>query len=287
MTTADPSAVLDLIEAFRRSKTMFAALVLGVFDCVEKAPANLSSLATELGCDADALERLLDGCVGLGLLEKRDAAYANLPVASVYLCASNPNSLAGYIRYSESALYPLWGNLETAVREGTHRWARTFGLEGPIFSHFFKTDEDMRTFLLGMHGYGQLSSPKVVAAFDLSHFHSLVDLGGATGHLAIAACERYRELRATVFDLPRASDFAREHLERSSVSHRVDFISGDFFHDPLPEADLYALGRILHDWSEAKIRLLLKKIFDRLPTGGALLIAEKLLDDDRSGPVMA
>ncbi len=60
--------------------------------------------------------------------------------------------------------------------------------------------------------------------------------------------------------------------------------AGDFFSDALPEADLYALGRILHDWSEPKVIHLLTRIFDRLPTGGALLIAEKLLDEDKRGP---
>src|SRR5262249_20355369 len=51
-----------------------------------------------------------------------------------------------------------------------------------------------------------------------------------------------------------------------------------------PEADLFALGRILHDWTEDKIRRLLRKVWERLPDGGALLIAEKLLNDDKSGP---
>ena len=60
-----------------------------------------------------------------------------------------------------------------------------------------------------------------------------------------------------------------------------------FFSDPLPEADIFALGRILHDWSEEKIRTLLAKVWERLPAGGALLIAEKLLDGDKSGPMPA
>src|SRR5205823_6656949 len=62
---------------------------------------------------------------------------------------------------------------------------------------------------------------------------------------------------------------------------------GDFFTGALPEADLFAVGRILHDWSEPKIRQLLAKVHARLPAGGALLIAEKLLDDDHAGPSLA
>ena len=186
----DPAPVVDLLLAFRRSKTMFAAVALGVFDRLAVGPAELPALAADLTANGDALGRLVDACVGLGLLARRGSAYANTPTATAYLCRNSPQQLTGYINYSNTALWKLWGNLEDAVREGTHRWQQTFGWDGPIFANFFRTPDDAREFLMGMHGYGQLSSPPVVAAFDLSRFRRLVDLGGATGHLAIAACHR-------------------------------------------------------------------------------------------------
>ena len=253
MTTSD-NIVLDLIEAFRRSKTMFAAVELGIFDGGRPA-------------DYKELGRLLDACVALGLLEKRGDQYTNTAVAEKYLRSDSPDTLSGYIRYSNSALYPMWGHLEDALKEGTHRWKQTFGLDGPIFSHFFRTEEAMRDFQRGMHGFGKITSPAVVSAFDLSRFHRMVDLGGGSGHLAEAARERYPQLQTAVFDLPAV---ARLY---------PGTISGDFFQDPLPEADLYSLGRILHDWSEPKIRTLLAKIHAALPPGGGLLIAERLLDE--------
>ena len=65
----DPALVLDLIEAFRRSKTMFAAVELGVFD-VLKSAMPLDELVLRLGCDRIALMTLLDSCVALGLLAR-------------------------------------------------------------------------------------------------------------------------------------------------------------------------------------------------------------------------
>jgi acetylserotonin N-methyltransferase len=287
MELVDPAPVLELIMAFRRSKTMFTAVSMEVFDRLERGAANAATLAGELGAADGALERLLDACVGLGLLKKEGAVYSNLPVATAYLTRSSPHTLVGYILYSNQALYPLWGNLESALREGTHRWEQTFGGEGPIFNHFFRTEEAQRDFLSGMHGFGLLSSPAVVAAFDLSRFHRLVDLGGATGHLAITACARYPGLSAAIFDLPSVLPHARAYVESSPHRDRVELIAGDFFSDPLPEADLFSLGRILHDWSEEKIRTLLAKICRRLPDGGALLIAEMLLNEDKAGPMPA
>jgi acetylserotonin N-methyltransferase len=252
MTT--PNTILDLIEAFRRSKTMFAAVELGVFD--GKRPA-----------DCKELPRLLDACVALGLLSKQDGQYVNTPESDQYLRSDSPDTMTGYIRYSNHVLYPMWSHLEDALREGTHRWKQTFGLDGPLFSHFFRTEDAMREFLLGMHGFGLLSSPAVVAAFDLTRFHHFVDLGGASGHLALAAAQRYPGMQTTVFDLPAVAKIF-PHV-----------VAGDFFVDPLPPADLYALGRILHDWSEEKIHRLLQKVLAALPSGGGLLIAEKLLEN--------
>jgi acetylserotonin N-methyltransferase len=253
MTTSN--IVLDLIDAFRRSKTMFAAVELGIFDGLRPA-------------DCKELPRLLDACVALGLLEKRGEEYINTPEAERFLRSDTPDTLSGYIRYSNNALYPMWGHLEDAVREGGPRWKQTFGWDGPIFSHFFRTEGAMREFQKGMHGFGRLSSPSVVAAFDLSRFRRLVDLGGGTGHLAEAAHDRYANLETAVFDLAQVAEMF------------PGTIAGDFFSDPLPSADLYSLGRILHDWSEDKITKLLGKIYAALPAGGGLLIAEKLLEPD-------
>ena len=285
MDLPDSAPILQLIEDFRRSKAMFAAVSLGVFDLLERAPADVASLAEKLVVKEEPLERLLDTCVGLNLLRRKDRIYENEQIASVYLCRDGDRSLSGYILYSSDVLFRLWTHLEDAIREGAPRWTQAFGSQGSIFDHFFRTDEARRTFLHGMHGLGVLSSPKVVEAFPLSRFRNMVDLGGGTGHLAIAACERYAELKAIVFDLPQVIETAKTHIARSCAGSRVSTMAGDFFLDELPQADLLALARILHDWPDDKIRRLLAKIYRRLPEGGGILLAEKLLHEDKTGPV--
>ncbi len=285
MNLPDPSPVLDLIEAFRRSKTMFAAHGMGIFERLHERAETAVEVAQAGGWDAGATGRLLDANAALGLLRKTGESYANTAMADAYLWSGSAHWLGAYVRYSDEALYPMWGNLADAVREGGPRWKQTFGFDGPLFSSFFHTDQAMRDFLRGMHGFGMMNSPTVVRAFELSGFRRLVDLGGATGHLAIAACEAYPAMRATVFDLPKVCVVAREYVAASEARERLDVVEGDFFSGELPEADLYSLGRILHDWGAEKIEVLLRKIFERLPSGGALLIAEKLLNEDGVGPV--
>lgn len=263
---SDPAPILELIDAFRRSKTMFTAVKLGIFD--GRRPQGA------------AVDRLLEACAALGLLVNNGGEYVNTPVADEYLKQSSPRTLSGYVRYSNDALYRMWEHLDDAVIEGTNRWTQTFGGEGALFTHFFRTAEAQRDFLMGMHGFGMLCSPAVIAAFDLGRFQTLVDLGGATGHLALAACGRYPAMQAALFDLPSVIEIAKEF-----VGDRVSLVAGDFFTDPLPPGDLYAIGRILHDWTEPKIVALLTRIYQALPASGGLLVAEKLMNEDRSGPV--
>ncbi len=286
-THAEPAPILDFIEAFRRSKAMFTAVRLGIFDELERGAQTAATLAHRLALNAGACTRLLDGCVSLQLLAREEQTYRNTPAASRFLVSSSPNTLAGYIVYSDESLYPLWSHLEDAIREGSNRWAQTFGSRDALFAHFFRDEAATANFLAGMRGMGQIACPLIVRAFDLASFSHFVDVGGATGHLAIAACEAYPNLSATVLDLPRVESFARSHIAESSVADHVQFAAGDFFTDALPAGDLYALSRILHDWAKPQIEILLCKIFAALPRGGGLLIAEALVNDERTGPVYA
>src|SRR5262245_15199862 len=139
MTPPDPAPILPLLTAFRDSAVLFAGLSLGVFDRLI-SPAALTELARDLACDDDALGRLLDRCVGLGLLVRDGERFRLAPASEAYLTRSSPRRLTGYLAYSHHVLWPMWGDLAGAVREGTNRWRACFGLEGPLFTNFFQSD---------------------------------------------------------------------------------------------------------------------------------------------------
>lgn len=262
--TLSPQPVLELLEGYRRSKTLFAAVQLGIFDGARPAGREIA--------------RLLDACVSLGLLEKHAGGYRNTPVANEYLASAGPRSLASYVRFSNDVLYPLWGGLEKAVLEGPNNRPRPFG-GGRTPA---EAENRRRDFVMGMHGTGVLSSPGIAAAFDLSMFSKFVDLGGATGHLAAAVRERYSGMAITLFDLPPVIAAAA-----ATTGSDIELVAGNFHLDALPNADLFGLGRVLHNLTDEDATRLLGRIHDALPPGGGLLIAERLLDDDRSGPATA
>jgi hypothetical protein len=67
----------------------------------------------------------------------------------------------------------------------------------------------------------------------------------------------------------------------NGLSSRVQFQPGSFFTDPIPNAEVVMMGHILHDWDLEQKRMLIAKAYDALPKGGALMVYDALIDDDR------
>jgi len=73
-----------------------------------------------------------------------------------------------------------------------------------------------------------------------------------------------------------------EYIEHHGLSSRVKFQPGSFFTDAIPSAEVIMMGHILHDWNLEEKRMLIAKAYAALPKGGALLVYEAIIDDDRS-----
>ncbi len=256
--SADPAVVLELLEGFRRSQLLFAAVRLGVFERAWPVSGQMS--------------RLLDACVSLGLLEIRGEHYVNTPVADQYLRDGSASSLAAYARFSAGALYPLWGALTEALSAPPEVWRQS-----PALADAARAVRGARMdFLLGMHGTGSLAGERVLAFCDFSGKRRLVDLGGATGYLALAAKRRYPDMEVIVFELPDMVAIARE---LGFACSGIEFLAGDVEVDDLPEADVYVLGRLVHNLDDADAGRLLERVHAVVRARGTILLAERLVPD--------
>ena len=54
--------------------------------------------------------------------------------------------------------------------------------------------------------------------------------------------------------------------------------------DPSPAVDLHFYGQIYHDWPPEKCQFLTRKSFESLESGGRIVLHEKLLNDEKTGP---
>ena len=277
--------LMQVVSGFWASKTLAAAVELDLFTQLSGSPITIDELCRQLGIESRPAEMLLSGCAALGLLEVRDGRFANSPLAEQYLVRGRPYYFGGVVTMLDRRLYLPWNRLVEAI--WTNR-AQTWGDQPGLFEAISANPEEQRIFTEAMHSWSIQSGRAVAEAFDFSPYRQLVDVGGGSGAYCIEACRRYPHLRAVVFDIPPALEIAREKIAEAGLSDRVTTHAGDFFTDALPAgADVVLLSMILHDWTPEKNRRILRACHDGLPAGGALLVSELMMDDDKSGPAPA
>jgi 16S rRNA G1207 methylase RsmC len=117
--------------------------------------------------------------------------------------------------------------------------------------------------------------------FDFSPYKTMCDVGGASGQLSIFVARRHPHMTCRTCDLPAVAPIARKTIEAHGLDGRVIASPVDFFSEPLPAADVITMGMILHDWNlENKMRLI-QAAYNALPSGGAFVAIENLIDDAR------
>ncbi|XP_058391328.1 acetylserotonin O-methyltransferase [Diceros bicornis minor] len=278
---------------FMVSQVLFAACELGVFDLLAEAlePLDSAAVAARLGTSSHGTELLLDTCVSLKLLrvEMREgkAFYGNTELSSTYLARASPTSQRNMLLYMARTTYLCWAHLAEAVREGKNQYLKAFGVPSEeLFTAIYRSEGERLQFMRGLQDVWSVNGRSVLAAFDLSPFPLICDLGGCSGALAKECVSLYPGCQVTVFDIPEVVQTAKKHFPFLE-EERISFREGDFFKDPLPEADLYILARVLHDWSDEKCSQLLARIHQACKPGGGVLVIETLLDADGRGPLTA
>ncbi|KAM8820353.1 acetylserotonin O-methyltransferase [Eudromia elegans] len=286
-----PQILFRYTNGFLVSKVLFAACELGVFDLLLESGEPLSSeaVAARLGASPVGMERLLDACVGLKLLAvevtREGAYYRNTEISNLYLTKSSPKSQYHIMMYYSNTVYLCWHYLTDAVREGRNQYERAFGISPKDpFGAMYRSEEEMLKFMAGQNSIWSICGRDVLVAFDLSTFKHIYDLGGGGGALARECVSVYPNSAVTIYDLPKVVQVAKERFVPPE-ERRIAFHEGDFFKDSIPEADLYILSKILHDWDDDKCKQLLTKIYKACTPGGAVLLVESLLNEDKSGPV--
>ncbi|XP_047671001.1 probable bifunctional dTTP/UTP pyrophosphatase/methyltransferase protein isoform X1 [Tachysurus fulvidraco] len=292
-----PHSLVELLDGFKASKTLFTASKLGVFDIMIDSGLTVDEVAIRINASVLGTEKLLDAAVSIGLLHKLKCedklVYRNTEQARQFLVSDSPLSLHAYILHCNDMIWPLFNHLESAVREGTNQHERAFGKkpENVFQDIYFKKDDMVMRFMNAMHSIAKVSGRDVATAFDLSCFRTACDVGGycvacCTGAMAYEFTKAHPDLSVIVFDLP-AVIAMRSHFQPLEQDSRVSFVEGDFFKDDIPKADLYILARILHDWSDEKVHGLLSKLSKTCSPGCGLLLSEILLDEERTRPSRA
>lgn len=267
--------------AFWASKTLLSAIEMGVFTELAHGPERFDALRGRLGLHPRSARDFLDALVALGFLVRDGDSYGNTPDTDLFLDKHKPSYLGGMLEMSNRRLYPFWGHLTEALRTGAPQNELKGGGPG-FFETLYADPARLEQFLAAMTGLSRGANMAIARLFPWKERRTFVDVGTAQGDLATQVALANPHLRGQGFDLAEVAPIFEQYVEKAGVADRLTFVSGNFFEDPLPQADVVMMGHILHDWNLAEKRALIAKAYDALPKGGALIVYEAIIDDDRS-----
>jgi hypothetical protein len=274
-----PESILQLGMAFWGSKTLLSAVELGVFTVLADGPRDGSALAKEVGLHSRSSRDFLDALVALGMLDRDHDLYRNTPSTGAFLDRRKPAYIGGLLEMANARLYPFWGSLTEALRTGQPQSEIKGGED--LFTALYSDRARLEQFLAAMTGISTGTGRVLAEKFPWDRYHTVVDIGTAQGCLPVQLALAHPHLRGGGFDLPPIRPIFEAYVSRFELAGRLRFYPGDFFTDELPTADVLVMGHILHDWDLTQKRTLLTKAYAALPPGGALVVYEALIDDDR------
>jgi predicted O-methyltransferase YrrM len=273
-----PLELLDLANAYQRSKTLFALVELQLPTLLSMRPLKLEEIADALQIHRLAADSFVNACVALGLLERLGEEVHNSSLSEMFLVRGKVSYLGDQFASYDRTSYPLWANLVSNLR----RW-QPRATDDELPSEDDQGEAGMRQ----RHQLSLLTGHTLAGAFDFSPFRRMLDLGGGTGAMSLSICALHDKLRSLIFDLPRVSRLAREYVRESKVSERIEIKAGNFKTDELPEDfDVALLANMLSVASEETSRRLFKRVYERLPDGGAIIISGYVLDEGRTSPLI-
>jgi hypothetical protein len=280
MDTLTPEKIMQIGLGFWASKTLLSAVELEVFTKLEKNSEDLVTLQNRLDLHPRSARDFLDALVALGFLQRENGRYSNSPETDLFLDKRKPSYIGGMLEMANSRLFGFWNYLTPALRTGLPQNEAKDG--GDPFVAMYADPERLKEFLRAMSGISRSANVAIAERFPWANYKTFVDAGTAQGDLAAQIALANPHVTGVGFDLPEVGPIFKENMAEKRLAERVTFVGGDFFTDPLPNADVVLMGHILRDWPLDEKKMLLRKSYEAVPEGGAIVVYDAIIDDDRS-----
>jgi hypothetical protein len=278
-TKITSDAIMQIGMGFWSAKTLLVAVELGLFTLLDSSPLDAQTLAGRLGIHPRSARDFFDALVALGLLERHNEQYSNTPETERFLVRGKLEYIGGFLEMANARLYPFWGSLTQGLQTGQPQNEAKNGEN--FFTALYADADRLETFLKSMTGLSIEAAKAIAAKFPWSEYQTFIDIGTAQGGLPIQVALAHPHLSGGGFDLPVVRPVFEEYVSSNNLSQRLQFFAGNFFSDSLPVADVLVMGHILHDWNLDEKLMLLTKAYEALPSGGALIVYDAMIDDNR------
>jgi len=269
--------MVELITGSLASQVIRTFAEMSIADLIAEHPASAASITEATGSDLGAMKRLMRAGVALGLVTvDKDGLFAGTQLSKT-LQQDTRGSLKGWatIMGSPGAWLP-WGNFVDAIRTGQRQTLATLGKE--YFDYLAQAPAEAQAFTVGMGGISDVISDKAADMIDTRSITVAADIGGASGAFLYALMARNANFKGIVFERPNVVAAADAAAEKAGLSRRTKVVAGNFL-EAVPEADLYLLKWILHDWNDSDCVKILSNCRRSMRSGGRVIALELQLGE--------
>jgi alkyl hydroperoxide reductase subunit AhpC/SAM-dependent methyltransferase len=273
---APHAQLIEMATAHWISRIVYVAAKLGLADYLAGGAKSAEELAGPTGTHAPSLYRLMRTLAHLGILSEDAAHRFTLTPLGEALKKNAPGSAyATTLTFGSDWCANGFGEMLYSVQTGKSGVEKYLGM--PVFDWFGKNPELASLFSETMVGFHGAEPAAVAAAYDFSQMKTIVDVGGATGHLLTTVLGRAPGARGILYDLPHVVRDAPALIQSRGLTQRVSIEGGSFFEGVPAGGDAYLLSHVIHDWSEAQCLTILGHCRRAMKPGGRLLLIEMVL----------
>jgi SAM-dependent methyltransferase len=276
-TDKDFERMMQMLTGFFVTQIASAVATYSIADHLAREPATAEQIAKAEGIDSAATFRLLRACASLGLVTCEDGlTFGATPLLGT-LRTNVPGSLHSLaIAWSAPGHWLPWGRFLDAMRTGQPQTVPALG--ATIWNYYAQQPEEGAAFTNAMHGFTSGVAQEVARLVDTSTAKLAVDIGGASGTLIHSLMTANPQLHGIILDLPDVVPSATAAAAALGLTERSRVLAGDFFAS-VPEADLYLLKHILHDWDHGQSVRILENCRRAMRPGGRVIVIELLLGE--------
>ncbi len=270
----NPNAIREFVASFQKSRILLSGFELDIFTTIEESGSSSNQIANTLNLNDHACERLLNGLVSLGFLQKQNKLYFNTEESFTFLSRKGSNYLGGLMHSNH--LWNTWSHLTEVVRTGKSAHPAEINERG---------DDWLFSFISAMHDRAIKQAPQQLRKIDLSGINTMLDIGGGSGAYSMAFIILKPDMEATVFDLPNVVPITKQFIDKEGFSDKIKIYTGDYTVDELPGGfDLLFLSAIIHSNSLEVNKDLIRKCFRSLNPNGKIIIQDWVMNNDRTQP---
>lgn len=281
-SVADSARLLEMINSSWLPQALRTAAELGIADLLAQGPRSAADLAGDTSSHAPSLYRLLRALVVVDIVRERDDGTFELTPLGGLLRVDVEGTVRSWAIYQGRDVWDEWGLMFEAVKTGKSGRELAGGKQGawkPGFEPLRDNPERATIFNKAMAELTRLNICEIVTGYDFGGYSCIADIGGGYGELIAAILGANPGARGILFDLPHATESARQHLEKNGVLDRCEVIGGSFFDEVPTGADLYVLKSVLHDWDDERAAEILATVRHAMHASAKLVLIERVMPE--------